>query len=277
MMRTGFCFLKGSKKAQSGLSLIELMISLVLGLVLVLGLIQVFLASRQTFATNDAMSKTQENGRFALEFIARSARQAAYLTPGSPLDRPNPVMGISCGKGSGATGSGTTNPCSDNRTTTEGDVVSFSFEPPVIDGNRRDCVGKVVAANNVIVNTFFIQPATASNPSPSFACKSFNLTTNTAESPTQRLIDGIEALQVQYGIDQGGQSTSANLFVSADRVTSWSKVLSVRIAVLASSIDPVIPAPTQRNFYLLDAPPVAPNDGLTRQIFTTTVNFKNIY
>lgn len=262
-------------KFQSGLSLIELMISLVLGLVLVLGLIQVFIASRQTFATNDAMSKVQENGRFALDFIARSARQAGYLTPGSPLDRPTPVLQIGCGRGSGASGAGTTNPCSDNRTTAEGDVVSFSFEPPIIDGDRRDCVGKVVPANNVIVNTFFILPGTASNPAPSLACKSWNLTTNVVESPTQRLIDGVEALQVQYGIDQGGQSSSANLFVSADRVTNWDKVVSVRVAVLATSIDPVTPPPTQRNFYLLDAAPLAPADNLARQIFTTTINFKN--
>ncbi len=67
------------RRQQLGLSLVELMVALVLGLVLMTGIIQVFLSSRQTYASNEAMARMQENGRFALEFISRSA---------SSLDQP---------------------------------------------------------------------------------------------------------------------------------------------------------------------------------------------
>lgn len=257
---------------QAGLTLVELMIGMMLGLLLVLGITQVFMASRQTLATNDLMSRMQENGRFALEFMARSARQAGYIAPGSTLNRPNPVEAITCGLGNS-----TSNPCSSNGAGAASDIVSFSFEPPLIDGDKRDCAGTTVPDDVIIINTFYIAPADANNPQPSLACKSFNRTNNAVITPQQRLIDGVESLQVLYGVDNGSRSDSANEYVSANRVTNWSKVLSVRIAVLVNSIDADNRAAVQRNHYLLDANPFVTNDQLARQIFTTTVQFKNIY
>jgi len=71
MMRT-------SSHRQAGLSIIELMIALLLGLLLMGGVIQIFLSSRQTYQTNTALSQVQESGRFALEFIAFDLRNAGY-------------------------------------------------------------------------------------------------------------------------------------------------------------------------------------------------------
>ncbi|SNS26974.1 PilW family protein [Pseudomonas segetis] len=258
-----------AKNRQSGLSLVELMIGMALGLILLLGVIQVFLSSRQTLAVNDAMSKLQENGRFGLEFISQSARIAGYTSPGTPLSKPFPIEPRNCALNSGAA-------CSANGGGNVSDTVSFTFEPPSIDGAKRDCAGVVIPDNQIIINTYFIAAPDANNPSPALACRSFNRTTNQPVSPTSRLIDGVENMQVLYGIDAGGDSTSVNQFVSADRVTNWGKVLSVRIALLATSIDTISPRPPVRNFYLLDAPPIAPDDGLARQIFTTTIQLKNI-
>lgn len=65
-------------RRQTGLSIIELMIALLLGLLLMGGVIQIFLSSRQTYQTNTALSQVQESGRFALEFIAFDLRNAGY-------------------------------------------------------------------------------------------------------------------------------------------------------------------------------------------------------
>lgn len=65
--------------------------------------------------------------------------------------------------------------------------------------------------------------------------------------------------------------------MSSDRVTNWTKVIAVRIALLANSVDVLNPAPPQRNFYLLDGAPLSFNDGRARQVFTTTIQFKNNY
>ena len=259
---------------QKGLSIIELLVAMVIGLILLLGVSQVFLSSRQTFATNDAMTKLQENGRFALEFIAATARQAGYLSPGSSEGMPFPVEPINCGKAATV--------CSLNGAGNLPDRVSFSAEPAVvIDGSLRDCAGSAVPANKVVINSYFIIPPDVNNPHSSLGCSSFVIGDG-PRSVNQRLIDGIESLQVLYGIASNADPFSVGSFISADRVEAqnkWKDVLAVRIAVLANSLDPVSPPPVQRNYYLLDAPPITPaaGDQLSRQIFTTTVQLKNIY
>ncbi|WP_198411400.1 PilW family protein [Marinimicrobium alkaliphilum] len=63
---------------QKGLSLIELMISIAVGLVLMTGVVQLFLGSRVTFETQQAVSRVQETGRMAIEFMAQDIRMAGY-------------------------------------------------------------------------------------------------------------------------------------------------------------------------------------------------------
>ncbi len=65
-------------RKQQGLSLIELMISLTLGIVLMTGVMQMFLTSRTTYNTQQAISRIQESGRMAIEFLAQDVRMAGY-------------------------------------------------------------------------------------------------------------------------------------------------------------------------------------------------------
>ncbi|MEX2469321.1 MAG: PilW family protein [Pseudohongiellaceae bacterium] len=68
-----------SRKQQSGLSLIELMIAMVLGLTLALGVAQVYVGTTTTERDQDARLRIQENGRFGLNFIGNEMRMAGYL------------------------------------------------------------------------------------------------------------------------------------------------------------------------------------------------------
>ncbi len=80
---------------QKGLSLVELMISLLLSLILISGAMQVFLGSKETFAFNEEMTWMQESSRFSLEFLTRDARMAGYFGCGSQTiaNTLNPVTG----------------------------------------------------------------------------------------------------------------------------------------------------------------------------------------
>jgi len=63
---------------QRGLSLIELMIAMALGLVIILGVTQVFVGSSQTYRLSDSLGKLQENSRFSMGTIQRDARMAGH-------------------------------------------------------------------------------------------------------------------------------------------------------------------------------------------------------
>lgn len=64
---------------QTGFSLIELMIAITLGFVVIGALGTVFLGARQSYRVQDGMSRVQENGRYALDLMARDIRQAGFL------------------------------------------------------------------------------------------------------------------------------------------------------------------------------------------------------
>lgn len=66
-------------KKEQGLSLVELMISIALGLVLMAGVIQMFVSTKQSFTVQQGMSRIQESGRMAMEFIGRDLRSAAQV------------------------------------------------------------------------------------------------------------------------------------------------------------------------------------------------------
>ena len=65
-------------RAQRGMTLIEIMIALVVGLILLGGIIQVFSSTRQSNRVHEAISRMQENGRMALEVIGRDTRMADF-------------------------------------------------------------------------------------------------------------------------------------------------------------------------------------------------------
>jgi type IV pilus assembly protein PilW len=69
---------KGTFKAQSGFSIIEMMIAIPLGLLVVAAVLQVFTASIQGVHLQNGFSRVQENGRMATQLITRDIRGADY-------------------------------------------------------------------------------------------------------------------------------------------------------------------------------------------------------
>ncbi|HEY7886274.1 MAG TPA: prepilin-type N-terminal cleavage/methylation domain-containing protein, partial [Cellvibrionaceae bacterium] len=67
-----------SQQAQRGFSLVELMIAITIGLVLMTGVVQMFLSSKTVFSTQQGISRIQETGRMAMEFMAKDIREAGY-------------------------------------------------------------------------------------------------------------------------------------------------------------------------------------------------------
>lgn len=64
------------RKWQGGISLVELMVAMALGLVLTLGVTQVFLGSSKTYRTGDAVGYLQENLRYSLARMSTDIRMA---------------------------------------------------------------------------------------------------------------------------------------------------------------------------------------------------------
>lgn len=63
---------------QTGMSLIELMIALLLSSFLILGILQLFINSNDTDKANSALARLQENGRIALDLLKQDLRRTGY-------------------------------------------------------------------------------------------------------------------------------------------------------------------------------------------------------
>ncbi len=62
--------------AQGGFSLIELMVSLVLGMLVVGAAIGIFASNKQTYRATQGLGRIQENGQIAFELLSRDIREA---------------------------------------------------------------------------------------------------------------------------------------------------------------------------------------------------------
>ncbi|WP_438971691.1 PilW family protein [Methylophaga sp.] len=70
-------------KNQKGLSLIELMVSLLIGLIIITAVIEVFLSSRQVYRVQTARAHIQENGRYAMHVLTDELLNVGYQGCGS--------------------------------------------------------------------------------------------------------------------------------------------------------------------------------------------------
>ena len=84
-------------KSLKGFTLVEIMVALVISSILMLAVIQVFSNSKRNSKVNEAVSRVQENARFAMESIITDFRKAGYV--GCSSDNLNSFVDTS---GSGA-------------------------------------------------------------------------------------------------------------------------------------------------------------------------------
>ena len=194
------------RRFQSGLSLIETMVALLLGLLLVAALGHVLHSTQMSYRSTQGFSGLQENSRFAFHFLNRFIRLAGYRT--DPLLKED---GVYLGANVALTGTegGSSNP----------DSITIRFQG---DGIMENCVGAVVPANNLATVTFSIDTT-----DHELDC-SDGVT-------TVPLVGGVENMQIEYGEDTNGDG-SANRYVAADSAI-MGNVISVRIALLINTGD----------------------------------------
>jgi len=101
-------------------------------------------------------------------------------------------------------------------------------------------------------------------------------------APPQELVEGVEGMQIKYGVDTSGD-LEADTYVTADAVTDWTKVVSINIAILVRSVDENGTEIDRKSYALLGGTTASGgatygpfNDRRQRQIFSTTIAVRNV-
>lgn len=94
----------------------------------------------------------------------------------------------------------------------------------------------------------------------------------TTNDVTEVLVDGVEDMQITYGIDDDADFT-VNQYVRADQVANWSDAVAVRISLLVRGSEDNVLDVSQE--YAYNGATVTAADNRLRQVFTKTVGVRN--
>jgi type IV pilus assembly protein PilW len=209
------------RAASRGLTIVELLVAVTISLLLIVVIAQLFLGSRQTFATTDDVSRMQENIRFTQQLLIRTIHLAGYKSQpnsitGTVFAAPNPALAAVDGAG------------------TNSDTLTIRYQGAGTgptgagaDGSVVDCLGMRVNAGVMAINTYSIQPG--SNGRNALFCSNLP-----DMSGARELVPDVENMQVRFGEDTDGDLTT-NHYVGLPGVTNMANVLSVRVALLFST------------------------------------------
>ncbi|MEM7363080.1 MAG: PilW family protein [Pseudomonadota bacterium] len=129
------------------------------------------------------------------------------------------------------------------------------------------------AISAIETNIYYIAPGTGVNESGNTPLSLWRKAGMNA--PTE-LVEGIESLQVLYGVDTADDGTAPNHYLSADEVADWTAVETIRVSVVVNSIDDVGGTSTPTlGCTVQDCIAGQSFDGLIRRTFTQTFQLRN--
>lgn len=222
---------------QSGLSLIELMISMLLASIITAAAIAMLVSDSQTSRFQINQTSAHTSGRFAFDFLLSDLRRAGYSKT-TPINVA--VEGVN--------GAGTNN-----------DELTIRYD--ALAANNRDCVGNALVGPpdaNPAVNVYRIEDVDGRN----------TLTCN--GEPVMRGVDGF---QVLFGVDQDLNGT-LDRYVPPGAVATGQRVVTVQVAMLVATLERGGENVAQQ-FQLLDVSTDSFTDGRGRTLFTTTERIRN--
>lgn len=337
---------------QRGFGLVELMISITLGLFLSAAIIQVFLGTSSSARVQDAQAQVQENARFAMRFLGQEIRMAGYagcsslgnipinnialpasevdfstatsVVGANDVDKNNSLSAVvgtdtlEIKRGSDEFMRITGNLAPNNANVqiednsiglVKGDYVlitdclnadifrivnnpkgpgegkaTFTHSKGQVNSDNR--LSKVYGADAEILAfetiRFFVRDSgrdtSAGDAINSLYVERRGVGAAGAMSSAIELVEGVEDLQLTYGVDTD-DDRSVDVYRGADDVTDWEDALSVRVELVLVSNDTNVVGREntawEQNTVDSAGNVIANQDGRFRQVFTSVFAIRN--
>jgi len=293
---------------QSGFSLVELLVSMTLGLVMLGALVALFGTSLQTNSQNSTSAQMTEEGGLAMEFLARYVRMAGFSPPLVNASGATVLVnGITTqatesdftGAGVRGCDGGFVDATADWGNLTcqgagsnaaialrfQGDLANT--EPSSSPSLPTDCLAQGISPNTQSVydttrQVTLVESRFTVNGKAELVCGG-----NGNRFVAQPLFGNIESLRLRYGIAADGRSNQVLRYVNAAAVDTmvladgtpasvdqrWARVVSVKICMVvrASTPDQSQPQP----YADCDDQTATPTDKYLRRSISTVVTLRN--
>lgn len=338
-------YVSTNRQIQRGLSLIELMISITLGLIILSALATMFVNQSRARSELDKSNRMIDNGRYALELLSDNLKLAGFYgnyapASGVPTASPDPcnlttintepdnldvllhhVQGYNAGAVASqiaglpvacsftyTTGSDETlNPGSDilvlRRVSTATPIAaasaaaapnsantvylqvsncstdtSGSYQIAIgssdfTDFHDKDCTTSV-SLRPLMVQAYFVSPDNnVGDDIPTL--KRLELDQATGAFVTTPLVEGIEYMQIEYGLDADADG-AADSYIAGPVLADWPNIVSIEINIIARNIETTAGYTDTKSYPLGSAGTFGPfNDNYKRHAYTQVVRLVN--
>lgn len=305
-------------RRSQGFSLIELMVSVTLGLIILLAISELFVNNSRTRSEIERTSRQIENGRYTIQLLTDELSNAGFFGETGAQTFPA-VLPPACA-------------------TTEDEIIDALGVPVFGQNNLASasapgCLSDYKTGNDYLAirrassceagsvncddfsdGAYHVQVSACQTASPGeitlgTAEADMTATTRTCadEAPIYRLlsrvyytnnddtlmraelgdpagatpytvtslVDGIEHLHFEYGIDSDGDGVP-NSYASAPATANWEDVVAVRVWVLARNLEETPNYTDDKTYRLGDVEVENPDDGFKREVYSTTVRINNV-
>lgn len=257
---------------QTGVSLVELMISITIGMVILGAILAVYTSTSSTSKQSEAGTRMSEDAAVALNYMGNYIRMAGFSVPLANVPANTAVMGTGTVEtadrnfvGAGVRGcdTGFTNPTVTTtvalicNTGTGTAAISVRFQgdasntTPSAGGKATDCLNQEVNAlatsdfdggvpYTLVESRFYIKTAANSGTPELFCGGNGGATVNFVAQP---IMQYVENLAFSYGVADDVSSRQATSYLTAAQVDAlggttdqkWSRVVSVKICLVMRS------------------------------------------
>ncbi|MDP2430441.1 MAG: PilW family protein [Pseudomonadota bacterium] len=235
-----------ARNRESGISLVEMMVALSVGLLLTVSVSTILSGSLQIFRMQGESARIQESSRFLMDILGRQITQAGYVAistdytdsklsfVGTPISGEHGVVATRTGERKNGS-----------------DYLAVSFDANV------DCQGNV-ATSGTVRNEFFL------NANEELVCAGGGVT-------PEVLADGVETFQVLYGVDADGDYSVERYAAQPD---DWEQVRTVRVCVVVRAFSQGTGSTAQQYQDCSGVSQTAPDTRL-RRVLATTFQLRN--
>jgi len=240
-----------------GHTLLELTISLALGLLVIVAALSLYRGQRAAFERAADVARMHDAGVSALDLVAQQLQMA-----GSGPARVDAAL-FGCVQGR-VIGADTAASCESLASRSDGVQVRYAADAvatwPTSTGAPTDCIGQAVA-DAFVVNRFYAKPSTSTGEP--------ELYWEGGGKQAQPLVEGIERIRIVYSLP----GTSSALDASAIPRGRWPDVRAAELCVLVRSY--AATAKRRTSYVDCNGAPAIADDGRVRQSFWRRIEMRN--
>lgn len=228
-----------------GFTLIELMVSLILGLIIVGAAFQMLISGQRSLAFQESIQGLQDNANIGITYVADDIKLTNLNLPFTEI-KPDQVSGLIVNTSNYLTGAASTSVSGEGVKSSfiadKSDVLVIQYKPD--QSKEYDCEGNTINADDIVVQRYFIRKDDNGSANDFvLACDAGKYKDGVAlsglDGKGQIIMKGVDLFKVRVGVKDNANNLSYKTLTEFKALPNTSKAVSLQIGILSRSLDSI--------------------------------------